>query len=157
MKEKRKFTNNSLWWLDVCILNNNNFLFNYKNNNNLFYLNINNSFYYYYYLIMRKNLNTLLFLNSDITTIKSTINKLYISKQSIFCDFKIMLSVNIENKINSVSTIYCGNTWLERELREFYNFFFINLVDSRKLLLNYNYNSSLNYNQFNNIISDINI
>lgn len=72
-------------------------------------------------------------------------------------DFKILTKILFYNNLQSISQIYCGNTWVEREIREFYNILFFNLLDSRKLLSNYNYNHNLEYNQFNNIIYDINI
>ena len=158
MKKIRKFNNNSLWWLEINLLNTNNFIFSYKKNNNIFYLTVEKNFYYFYFLILKNSLNTLLYYNLDVTLIKYLNNCTYYnSTQTIFCDFKIMIISNILKQINSISSIYKGNTWIEREIKEFYNIYIINLIDSRKLLLNYNYNYNLNYNQFNNIISDINI
>jgi Ni,Fe-hydrogenase III component G len=69
----------------------------------------------------------------------------------------LLLNINVANNILSISKIYFGNTWVERELKEFNNIYFIGLIDSRKLLSNYNYNNKLNYNQFNSIISDLKI
>ena len=46
---------------------------------------------------------------------------------------------------------------MERELKESNNIFFLNLIDNRKLLFNYNYNNNLEYNHFNSIINDIKI
>ena len=37
---------------------------------------------------------------------------------------------------------------MERELKESNNIFFLNLIDNRKLLFNYNYNNNLEYNHF---------
>lgn len=48
-------------------------------------------------------------------------------------------------------------TWIEREIKEFNQINFINLIDSRKLLLNYNYNLNLDYSNYNNIINDLKI
>lgn len=159
MNKKRKFTNNSLWWLDVNILNTNNVLFNYLTESNIFTIQLSHKYYYYYYLINKHNLNTLYFFNLDATVInsKTKINNYYITTQTVMSDFKILTKILFYNNLQSISQIYCGNTWVEREIREFYNILFFNLLDSRKLLSNYNYNHNLEYNQFNNIIYDINI
>ena len=158
MIKKRKFTNNSLWWLDVNILNTNNILFTYLTESNLFTLQLSKSYYYYYFLINRNNLNSLYFFNLDATVINiGDFNSYYITTQTIISDFKILIRVLFTNNLQSLSQIYLGNTWIEREVREFYSIFFTNLLDSRKLLSNYNYNHNLNYNQFNNIICDVSI
>lgn len=158
MKKIRHFTNNSLWWFEINLLNTNNIKFKYLLNSNIFFLNLSYKFYYFYHLICKYSLNTLLFSNLDTTLIKSKNNNIYYnSSQTIFCDFKILLNVNIQDTLISISSIYRGNIWVEREIREFYNIFILNLNDTRKLLLNYNYNSDLIYNNFNNIINDINI
>ena len=71
--------------------------------------------------------------------------KYYLSLQTLFYDFKILLITNIKKNLTSVSNIYYSNCWVERELKEINKINFINLKDSRKLLLNYNYNSELVY------------
>ena len=160
MTKKKKFINSSLWWLDMGILNNSGITFKYKVKSNLFFLSLLKNFYFFYFLINKKNINTLLFLNLDATLINSyEFYRHYISTQTIFSDFKILIdTVLLKNtSVPSLSHIYNGNTWIERELKEFYKLSFINLIDSRKLLSNYNYNSNLNYNQFNSIIGDISI
>lgn len=160
MTEKKKFIHSSLWWLDVSILNNSTINFKYKLKSNLFFLNLLKNFYFFYFLINKKNLNSLLFLNLDATFVnRGELSNYYLSTQTIFSDFKILVSIVLPKStyIYSLSPIYSGNTWVERELKEFYKLSFINLTDSRKLLSNYNYNNNLNYNQFNNIIQDISI
>ena len=159
MNKKRKFTNNSLWWLDINILNTNSILFNYLTESNIFTIQLSHTYYYYYFLINKNNLNILHFSNLDATVIggKVGVNCYYITTQTTVCDFKILIKILFYNKLQSISQVYLGNTWIEREVREFYSVFFTNLLDSRKLLSNYNYNNNLEYNQFNNIIYDINI
>ena len=158
MIKKRKFTNNSLWWLDINILNTNNILFTYLTESNLFTLQLSKSYYYYYFVINRNNLNSLYFFNLDATVVNvGDFNNYYITTQTIISDFKILIAVLFTNNLQSLSQIYLGNTWIEREVREFYGIFFTNLLDSRKLLLNYNYNHNLNYNQFNGIVYDMSI
>ncbi len=66
------------------------------------------------------------------------------------------------NKKQSLSSIYKGNIWMERELSELHNFFFINLLDTRKLLQNYTINQKLIYKNnnlfiFNNSTFDFSI
>lgn len=95
-------------------------------------------------------------LDSVITKMNNK-NNIYFSIQTFFFDLQIMLDIAFKNYIPSISKIYPGNCWSERELKEFNNIFFLNLLDNRKLLTNYNYNNNLEYNHFNQIISDIKI
>jgi NADH:ubiquinone oxidoreductase subunit C len=48
--------------------------------------------------------------------------------------------INNNKKIFSLSRIFSNATWLERENSEMFNIFFSNLLDSRKLLLDYTCN-----------------
>lgn len=96
----------------------------------------------------------MLFYNLDALICK---NKYNLGVQTFFGDLQLLIEVNFINKLNSLSTVYSGNIWIERELKETNNVFFINLLDNRKLLSNYNYNNSLEYNQFNSIVNDIKI
>jgi NADH:ubiquinone oxidoreductase subunit C len=160
MIKKRKFTNNSLWWIDFTLLNTGNTKFLYNKESNIFTLNIDKKFYFFYFVLTKYSLNILKFFNLDCTFLdKSTnIKNLYIiATQTIFCDYKALVTVYTDKHIDSLSTIYNGNTWVERELREFYQIFFTNLYDSRKLLSNYNYNTELSYNHFNSIVYDMSI
>lgn len=155
---KKKFISNSLWWLDVNILNTQNTLFMYLKESNIFILQIQQMYYYYFSLITKNNLNILYFYNLDGTLVNlNNQNVHYLVIQSIVADYKVLIKTSLHSALCSLSQIYPGNTWIEREIREFYSIFFINLCDSRKLLSNYNYNKNLNYNQFNQILSDINI
>ena len=77
-----------------------------------------------------------------------------INHQSIFFDYQVTSVTKINKKINSISKINKGSTWSEREDRELNNTNYIDLLDSRKLLLNYNYNSEVSYNGFNQIVND---
>ena len=160
MNEKRKFKNNSLWWLDFGILNISNLKFKYSYSNNIFFMTILKKYYFFYFLLNKKNINTLLYYNIDCFLLKNKkttqINQ-FSSIQTIFSDFKFLLEVNTYNNLQSISSIYSGNTWIERELKEMNDCYFNNLVDSRKLLLNYNYEKNINYNNFNHIINDLNL
>ncbi len=155
--KKKNFLNNKLWWLDSYIMNTN-IKFKYSQISNIYKINISSNFFFFFFLINKKNINNLLISNLDGVIVKNLdLKKYYISLQSFFFDFKILIDISFTNYINSISLIYSGNSWLERELKEFNNVNFINLNDSRKLLLNYNYNNDLTYNNFNNIINDIKI
>ena len=154
-KKKIQITNN-LWWLDYSILNLNSINFKYFYSNNIFSIKLKN--FYYFFLINKFNINSTYFYNLDATILNKVVNKTYvISTQTFFYDLQLLLNINVANNILSISKIYFGNTWVERELKEFNNIYFIGLIDSRKLLSNYNYNNKLNYNQFNSIISDLKI
>jgi len=154
-KKKIQITNN-LWWLDYSILNLNSINFKYFYSNNIFSIKLKN--FYYFFLINKFNTNSTYFYNLDATILNKVVNKSYvISTQTFFYDLQLLLNINVANNVLSVSKIYFGNTWIERELKEFNNIYFIGLIDNRKLLSNYNYNNKLNYNQFNSIISDLKI
>lgn len=156
MTSKKKFNNNNLWWLDLHILNTHITKFQYSYGSNLYTLTLHEKFYFYFFLLNRKNVNTLLFSNLDAVIVKSADNNnYYLSAQTIFFDFKFLIITKFNNYLQSITQIYPGNTWIERELREFNKTTFLNLVDTRKLLSNYNYESELSYNQFNEIINDI--
>ena len=158
MDKKNLFSNNALWWVDINILNINNISFKYSLINNIYYVSLNYNYFYYFFLLNYKNLSTLNFYVLDITTFKSiNINYYYVAYQSIFFDFKILIETQFKNYIDSISKIYNGCIWPEREAREFNNIQYNNLKDTRKLLLNYNYNSELQYNNFNNIVNDLKI
>jgi hypothetical protein len=155
---KKKFLNHYLWWLDINILNTDNLNFKFSYLNNIYFLQLNYKYYYYFFLLNNKNLNTLNFYVLDILTYKNiNTHNYFLSYQSIFYDFKILIETQFKKNISSISTIYSGNLWVERETKEFNNIQYLNLTDSRKLLSNYNYNNSLQYNNFNNIINDLKI
>ena len=154
-KKKIQITNN-LWWLDYSILNLNSINFKYFYSNNIFSIKLKN--FYYFFLINKFNINSTYFYNLDATIVNKIVNKTYvISTQTFFYDLQLLLNINVANNVLSISKIYFGNTWVERELKEFNNIYFIGLIDNRKLLSNYNYNNKLNYNQFNSIINDLKI
>lgn len=154
----KKFTNNSLWWLDLHILNLNNTIFLFSKTNNIYYLNLQNSFLYYMHLFNKFSLNGTKFFTLDKTVENCNLKKnYYVAIRSIFFDFQLLIKISTSEKIQSVSNVYNGDLWIERELREMNNIHYKNLQDSRKLLLNYNYNQQLQYNQYNNIIEDIQI
>lgn len=158
MDKKNSFSNKSLWWVDLNILNLNNITFKYSLISNIYYVNINSDYFYYFFLLNYKNLNSLNFYILDIMTFKSiNVNNYYLAYQSIFFDFKILIETQFTHYISSISKIYNGALWLERETKEFNMIQYTNLNDSRKLLLNYNYNSALQYNNFNSVINDLKI
>ena len=88
---------------------------------------------------------------------KNSLNNYFIGIQTFFFDLQIFAEITFKDKLDSLSKVYSGNTWMERELKESNNIFFLNLIDNRKLLFNYNYNNNLEYNHFNSIINDIKI
>jgi Ni,Fe-hydrogenase III component G len=103
-------------------------------------------------------MNNMFLYNMDcLISNKYNINKYYIGSQTFFFDLQLLVEFNFKNKIDSLSKIYSGNTWIERELKESNDVFFLDLLDNRKLLSNYNYNFTLEYNHYNSIINDIKI
>lgn len=158
MNKKKINSNISLWWLDFSVLNLNSLQFKYSLINNIYILDINKNFFSCFFLINKKNITSLNFYTLDILNYKSMgINNYYLSYQSIFFDFKILIETKFTKNLNSISTIYNSCVWLERETKEFSKINYTNLIDTRKLLSNYNYNYNLQYNNYNNIINDLKI
>lgn len=158
MIKTNNFKTYSLWWLDICILNSNIINFKYSYNNTNYILNLSEIYFYFFFLLNKKNLNTLNFYFLDIMLIKNANNlNYYTIYQSYFFDFKLLIETKFSKYITSISTLYSGILWVEREVKEFSQSQYINLVDSRKLLSNYNYNNELLYNNYNNIINDLNL
>lgn len=152
----KQFSNLSIWWLDYAILNTNSINFKFSLTNNIFYININNNNFLNFFIINKKNLNSIHFYILDNVIISSE-NKYFLTYQSIFFDFKIFIITRYNKHLNSISKIYFGSGWQEREAKEFNNVPFIGLNDTRKLLSNYNYNAEIQYNNYNNILNDIQI
>lgn len=158
MIKANTFKTFSLWWLDLCILNSNIINFKYSYNNANYIINLSEIYFYFFFLLNKKNLNTLNFYFLDIMLIKNAnISSYYVVYQSYFFDFKLLIETRFSSYIYSLSTLYAGNLWIERETKEFSESQYINLLDSRKLLSNYNYNNDLLYNNYNNILNDLNL
>lgn len=157
MNKKKITPLNISWWLDIGILQSN-LKFHYSLINNTYNIKINNAVLYFFFLLNKKNTNTLNFYILDIVSLPiKTYYQYFISYQSIFFDYKVLVQTQFTKKTTSLSTIYNGALWIERETKEFNELQYNNILDTRKLLSNYNYNSSLEYNNFNNIINDLNI
>lgn len=147
------FQHNTLWWVDFSIIINTPVFFYQKFTNN-FYLQLTNKSHYFYYLITLNHINSFFFYILDLTTVNLKKNQLMISHQSIFFDYKVITTTTSNQNAESISKLNKGSTWLERENRELNSVNYNNLTDSRKLLLNYNYNNDIFYHNFNHIIND---
>lgn len=148
------FRPSTMWWVDFSIIFNNYLFLNQQYTNN-FYLQLSTKNHFYYYLLILNHINSFLFYILDSSTVNLKKNQLIINHQSIFFDYQVTTLTNINKKINSISKLNKGSTWLEREDKELNKTNYTNLVDSRKLLLNYNYNLEVSYTGFNQIINDI--
>jgi hypothetical protein len=148
------FRPSTMWWVDFSIIFNNYLFLNQQYTNN-FYLQLSTKNHFYYYLLILNHINSFLFYILDSSTVNLKKNQLIINHQSIFFDYQVTTLTNINKKINSISKLNKGSTWLEREDKELNKTNYTNLADSRKLLLNYNYNLEVSYTGFNQIISDI--
>lgn len=148
------FRPSNLWWIDFSIIFNTCLFFTQQYTNN-FYLQVPNRVHFYYYLLILNHINSFLFYILDSTRIDKKNSKLIINHQSIFFDYQVTSITCINKKISSISKINKGSAWSEREDRELNDTNYINLLDSRKLLLNYNYNSDISYSGFNQIVNDI--
>jgi hypothetical protein len=151
MNKKKKFSNSSTWWVDYSIINNG-IIFSYSRYTNIYFLKINNNTNFLFFLLNKYNLNNLFFYIVDSLIVK---NVYYVTYQTFFFDFKILVKSKFKVKIKSLSGIYGSMIWGERENKEFNKVSFSNLRDSRKLLSNYNYNNNNNYNNYSSIVNDI--
>ena len=149
---------NLSWWLELKIINAETLMFQYSKINNMYYLDLKENYLYYFFLLNKKNTSNLNFYITDLTMFNNkTLNTYLIVYQSIFYDYKLLIQTSFKTNIQSLSSIYKGSLWIERETKEFNSINYLNILDSRKLLSNYNYNTTLEYNNFNNIINDLKI
>ena len=149
---------NLSWWLELKIINAETLMFQYSKINNMYYLDLKQNYLYYFFLLNKKNTSNLNFYITDLTMFNNkTLNTYLIVYQSIFYDYKLLIQTSFKTNIQSLSSIYKGSLWIERETKEFNSINYLNMLDSRKLLSNYNYNTTLEYNNFNNIINDLKI
>jgi hypothetical protein len=153
-KKNKTFNKLNLWWSDFFILNSYNNIIKFSHINNLFYFKLHENLLFFFFLLNKKNFNTIYFYNLDAVIINKTY---YIASSSFFFDLKLLLEVTHTNSLESISKVFYSFTWVERELKEFNNISFYNLKDTRKLLLNYNSNHDLTYNNYNAVINDLNI
>ena len=54
-----------------------------------------------------------------------------------FSKIKIVLLINIKNKLDSIDELFLNSNWLEREANEMFNINYTNKKDDRSLLLDY--------------------
>lgn len=131
------------------------FLVNYINKYSNFQVNliVLNSWFYTFILFIRYNSFFYKTMLIDINTFdynkplllhnnqKIIINCMTYYFFSIFYNLKINIFTFTSDitKINSVSFLFNNALWLERELSEMFNIYFLNKLDSRNLLLDYSY------------------
>ena len=115
MNKKKNF-NYYLWWLDTNILNTDNLSFKFSYLNNIYFLQLNHKYYYYFFLLNNKNLNTLNFYILDILTYKNiNTHNYFLSYQSIFYDFKILIETQFKKNIHENLLSVCS-AWFVAEL-----------------------------------------
>lgn len=157
------------------------FFINYINQYSNFHLNIiilNNWFYIiilflkynsFFYKTMLVDINT--FDYNKILLLEN--NQKLIINCIIYYFISLIYNVKINiytfssdlNKLNSISFLFNNSLWIERELTEMFNIYFLNKLDNRNLLLDYSYignpllknfpivgNVELFYNYINNWI-----
>lgn len=108
------------------------------NNINLIECKVDSFCYYWFNTFLKFELTNINFFH-DMSLIKY--NKLNIQTFSVIsCLFfysSLLVNTTHQFDISSVSSIFSGSTWVERELSEFNSIFFIGLKDSRRLLSDY--------------------
>ena len=155
-KSKKEALKLSLWWVDHCLITTKNTKYRYSYTDNIFFIDIRDS-YYLFFLLNKKNMYSIYLYILDLVYFKHTATSkaIYVSYQSFFFDQKILLFHQPIDKVRSLSNLYKGSRWLERELREESSIPVLNLKDTRKLLHNYDYNKNLSYNNYSYILNDI--
>ena len=107
--------------------------------------------YYYLFIIFKNQTINYKFYNTLAN---------YNNKMLNYTFFSLMHDININfffsNQNISLSSIFKGLSWLEREISEFNNLNLFFIIDSRKLLTNYN-SISNNYINFNLLTSEYKI
>lgn len=105
-------------------------------------------FYYYWFcLFLKINTSNIYFLQ-DLYIFKKVKSE-HICLLNVACYYtSSMLTLYTEVKknltIESLSGIYRGFIWVEREVQEFSNLLFCNLLDTRRLLTDYTQNTDVN-------------
>ena len=79
-------------------------------------------------------INNLEIINKKSKIIQFNIYYCYFNKN------RIMLLTNVSKKIDSIDKIFKNSIWLEREVAEMFNLFYVNKKDDRSLLLDYSKN-----------------
>ena len=154
-KLKKETLRLSLWWVDHPLININSIKYRYSYKDNIFFVDIKDH-YYLFFLLNKKNMYSIYLYILDLVYFKSTASSknLHVPYQSFFFDQKILISYQPIKRVESLSTLYKGSVWLERELREESRVPIQNLKDTRKLLYNYDYNKKINYNNYSYILND---
>lgn len=153
---KKKLINaRNLWWIEFFSLQITNVKFTYNHIDNINKLIISNSYINLLFTVLKNSTQTTFFSIVDYSVVSANNKYAVYVAQSFFKNIKLNIFIDVKNQLLSLTNLYYGNMWIERELKEFSNIYVLNLYDTRKLLLNYDYNTSITYNSFNNIITDI--
>ena len=108
---------------------------------------------YYYFFIILKNLTiNYKFYNVLADYNKKTLNYVFFSITN-----DIIINFFFKNKHISLSSIFSSICWVEREISEFNNLNLYYMLDSRKLLTNYNHLNNNNYTNYNLLTSEYKI
>lgn len=117
---------------------------NTLNNTDTLSINTNYKLLYWFNVFLKFELSNLFFVQ-DITNIQTNNlnSNLFSAYSCYFFNFSIynFSNLNITNQLNSLSKLFLSCVWIERELSEFFNIFFIGLKDSRRLLSDYTTNT----------------
>lgn len=91
-----------------------------------------------------------LFFIHDFTVLANRANNdsFFSAYSCYFFNFSVyhFTFINSASSIPSLSWLFTGATWIERELGEFFNIFFFGLRDGRRLLSDYTNSPSVDYN-----------
>lgn len=122
---------------DNLLFYNLNFYFKTNDFTNKIFINLLKNNYYNYSLINLLNFTNFFFLYEIVANKAQNIINISVLFNCFITNLNLIYLINIKNKIKSISNIYPSSIWIERELKEMNNIFFIDLKDSRRLLTDY--------------------
>jgi len=101
---------------------------------NYLHLSLKNQDHYWFYIYLRMN-STRLYTPLDLSYVTNT--ETLITVSSCFLTYFSLVTYSVGKDIESISSVYRGFTWVERETRELFNISLTLLIDSRRLLTDY--------------------
>lgn len=126
--------------LNIFFKNKQKTFFEKNNTNNLALIQIQHNLYRFLYLFkffLYQNLPYL--LDIFVTKFTGYYVKLFYIFSFFISDFRVIISSNFQKttKQDSITSLWAGSSWAERESSEFSGVVFNNLNDSRRLLTDY--------------------
>ena len=119
------------------------------------------SHYFWFHLCLRVNLTKVYFPRDMFCNINDSKVFLLVPTSCYLTNYNVMVHTEFltGDPVKSLSLIFFGFSWVEREVKEFFNIFFWGLKDTRRLLTDYvslsTNNSEYKTTPYNHLIQDI--